>query len=111
MPFFCWFHVTNERIAKEDIAQQLCVAKRVFRQSLEQNNQQLGRRRRRAADFGFRERLPLTTWKHHAVLIHHGSRIGASMLVLADLDRRCSPISCIRIVRGTFPFSTLIPQA
>ncbi|MBC7780982.1 MAG: EAL domain-containing protein [Proteobacteria bacterium] len=80
--------VSGERIARNRIEQELTVGERVFRHLIEQNARQLTDAARvLAADFGFRTAIATRDFGTIvSVLNNHGSRIDASVLMLAGLD-------------------------
>ena len=106
--------VANERIAKNQIAQELIVGERVFRRLLEQNSQQLAQAAAvLAADFAFREAIATRDEGTIAsVLGNHGRRIDADVVMLADLDKSMLADSLHAIARtAAFPFPELIESA
>ncbi|MBI3526559.1 MAG: EAL domain-containing protein [Betaproteobacteria bacterium] len=104
----------NERIAKNQIAQELVVGERVFRRLLEQNSQQLAQAASvLAADFAFREAIATRDEGTIAsVLGNHGRRINANVVMLADLDKKLLANSLHTITQqAEFPFPELIGTA
>lgn len=104
----------NERIAKNQIAQELIVGERVFRRLLEQNSQQLSLAASvLAADFAFREAIATRDEGTIAsVLGNHGRRINANVVMLADLDKKLLADSLHTIAQqAQFPFPELIETA
>ena len=104
----------NERIAKNQIAQELVVGERVFRRLLEQNSQQLAQAASvLAADFAFREAIATRDEGTIAsVLGNHGRRINANVVMLADLDKKLLADSLhATATQATFPFPELIESA
>ena len=104
----------NERIAKNQIAQELVVGERVFRRLLEQNSQQLGQAAAvLAADFAFREAIATRDEGTIAsVLGNHGRRINANVVMLADLDKKLLANSLHTIAQqAAFPFPELVESA
>jgi diguanylate cyclase (GGDEF)-like protein len=106
--------VGGERIAKERIGQELLVGERVFRRLIEQSNRQLADAARiLASDFGFRTAIATRDYDTIvSVLANHGSRIGADVVLLADLDRKLLADTLHPGHRATdFPFPELIALA
>ena len=104
----------NERIAKNQIAQELVVGERVFRRLLEQNSQQLGQAASvLAADFAFREAIATRDEGTIAsVLGNHGRRINANVVMLADLDKKLLADSLHATAKqSAFPFPELMESA
>ncbi len=104
----------NERIAKNQISQELIVGERVFRRLLEQNSQQLSQAASvLAADFAFRQAIATRDEGTIAsVLGNHGHRINANVVMLADLDKKLLADSLHTIAQqGEFPFPELIETA
>ncbi|MBC8008246.1 MAG: EAL domain-containing protein [Prolixibacteraceae bacterium] len=104
----------NERIAKNQIAQELVVGERVFRRLLEQNSQQLAQAASvLAADFAFREAIATRDEGTIAsVLGNHGRRINANVVMLADLDKKLLANSLHTTAQqGEFAFPELIDAA
>ena len=104
----------NERIAKNQIAQELVVGERVFRRLLGQNSQQLAQAASvLAADFAFREAIATRDEGTIAsVLGNHGRRINANVVMLADLDKKLLADSLHTTARqSAFPFPELIESA
>ena len=104
----------NERIAKNQIAQELIVGERVFRRLFEQNSQQLSQAAAvLAADFAFREAIATRDEGTIAsVLRNHGRRINANVVMLADLDKKLLADSLHATANhAMFPFPELIETA
>lgn len=104
----------NERIAKNQISQELIVGERVFRRLLEQNSQQLSQAASvLAADFAFRQAIATRDEGTIAsVLGNHGRRINANVVMLADLDKHLLADSLHAIAQeAEFPFPELIETA
>ncbi len=95
----------NERIAKDQIAQELIVGERVFRRLREQNSQQLSQ----AASVLAATRDEGTI---ASVLENHGRRINANVMMLADLDKKLLADSLHTTAQQpVFPFPELIETA
>ena len=87
---FVMVSAANERIAKTQIARDLAVGERVFRRLLAQNSAQLAQAASvLAADFAFREAIATRDeGTIVSVLGNHGRRINASVVMLADLQKK-----------------------
>lgn len=111
---FVLITATNQNIARREVANQLEVGERVFRLLLEQNGRQLGQAATvLAADFGFREAIGTRdTGTIVSVLGNHGARIKASVVMLADLDKKllANTLQPDQVDRP-FPFIDMIPAA
>ena len=111
---FVLISAANERTAKSQIAQDLTVGQRVFRRLLDQNIQQLAQASSvLAADFAFRDAIATRDQGTIAsALGNHGRRIHASVVMLADLDKKMIADTLHAISAGAnFPFPELIETA
>ena len=82
---------TNRGNAEREVQRQLDVGASVFSRLLESNRRQLTQAAQAvAADYGFREAVATRdTDTLVSVLENSGERIGAAMVVLTSLERRC----------------------
>ena len=87
---FVMVSAANERISKTQIARDLATGERVFRRLLAQNSEQLAQAASvLAADFAFREAIATRDQGTIvSVLGNHGRRINASVVMLADLQKK-----------------------
>ena len=111
---FVLISAANQNIAKREIASQLEVGERVFRQLIEQNARQLTQAAAvLASDFAFKEAIATRdNGTIVSVLGNHGARVKASVVMLADLDNKLLADTLHpNQDHRPFPFAELIAKA